>query len=100
LLDELNPQRTLRWAGEGAHFYRQQIKEKALESGLVFADDSGGTFATGHGRRWDLARQTEYLAYNVGALALRYYESGDGPFVTNWRALYVRPSDAELKVVY
>jgi tRNA threonylcarbamoyladenosine biosynthesis protein TsaB len=87
--------KTLKWSGPGAHAYRDLLESYAKEKGIGFDDESAPETDSTQG--WRLAPAPENLSQHVAALALRKYESnqvGD-PFSLN--ALYVRPSDAELK---
>lgn len=69
------------WSGSGAHLYRNAI-EKA---------------ATTHGSGWTFAREETNLARHVAALANQAYRSGKVKDQHSLNAIYVRPSDAELK---
>ncbi len=94
MLDKYSSFADLLWAGEGAQIQRQRIAEYAREKGIEFRD-AEISITTGHG--WTMAVKEENLSKSIAALALRRFESGklsEGHSVT---ALYVRPSDAELK---
>jgi tRNA threonylcarbamoyladenosine biosynthesis protein TsaB len=81
----------LTWAGAGAHLYRDLIRERALLKGIHLEGeraDSGG---------WKLAKREESLAKEIAALALQRFQTGAGCSAESLRAIYVRPSDPELK---
>lgn len=85
----------IKWAGGGAFKYLELIREAAEAYGVRFLD--GANSASAHaGDEWVLAPLQEGLAADVASLGQSNYRdkgaSGDV------KALYVRPSDAELKV--
>ena len=86
----------LRWCGEGAQIHRELIMNQARERGIEFQDE-----AFVHEARpqlgWILARQVMNLSTHLGALALKEFERGEAVVPAHLTALYVRPSDAELK---
>jgi tRNA threonylcarbamoyladenosine biosynthesis protein TsaB len=81
LLEKYASLSAVRWCGEGAHAHRDEILE----------------FAQRRGHVWTLAPAELMLATHVAGLALKRFEEGDTGDANNLRALYVRPSDAELK---
>ena len=86
----------LRWCGEGSQIHRELIRNHARERGIEFQED-----AVVHEARpqlgWILAAQVMNLSTHLGALALKEFERGEAVVPANLTALYVRPSDAELK---
>jgi tRNA A37 threonylcarbamoyladenosine modification protein TsaB len=94
LLERLSTQRDIRWVGEGAHLYQDLIKERALGLGVRFsvAVDAGESSPG-----WTLAPPIENLAEVVARLAFERYERGLYHGAEDLHAIYVRPSDAELK---
>ena len=85
------------WAGEGAHQYRQLIREWAKSLDYAFTEVFDEELA-GLPRMWKLAAGAANLAIHVSALALQQYEKGNYGGPQSLKALYVRPSDAELKI--
>jgi tRNA threonylcarbamoyladenosine biosynthesis protein TsaB len=49
-------------------------------------------------RGWSIAQQSSNLAQDVALLSISKFELGEVETATSLRAIYVRPSDAELKV--
>ena len=80
------------WAGNGAHNERDFLAEQAEHLGRRFDDVTN----QGEGG-WRLAPSVENLAPHVAALALRDYEAGAVQSAQSLSAIYVRPSDPELK---
>ena len=80
------------WAGNGAYNERDFLAAQAVQRGLRF-DEVSGEAAEG----WRLAPKTENLARQVAALALRDYDQGAVQSAQSLIAIYVRPSDPELK---
>jgi tRNA threonylcarbamoyladenosine biosynthesis protein TsaB len=83
----------LKWAGEGSHKYLEAIGEAARARGLAFVEGRGGEAPPG---AWALAPEAESLARDVALLALARWRRGAAAGARELRALYVRPSDAEL----
>ena len=80
------------WAGSGAHVQREFLKGQAEVREISF-EVQDSTNATG----WTIAEETKDLARNVAALAIQQFISGQVDSPQSLSALYVRPSDAELK---
>jgi tRNA threonylcarbamoyladenosine biosynthesis protein TsaB len=81
------------WAGNGAHNERDFLAKQAERLGLRFND------VTSQGEEgWRLAPRVENLARQVAALALRDYNAGAVQSAQSLSAIYVRPSDPELKI--
>lgn len=95
VLEKYGPLRTLRWSGPGAHMYRDLLESYAREKGIDFDDESPPETELSQG--WRLAPAQENLGQHVAALALQKYESNEVGDPLSLSAIYVRPSDAELK---
>ena len=78
------------WAGDGAVVHRDKIKTWAGHAGSRFSEDQCG-------EGWCLIRSPVNLAENVAMLASRKVQSKEVQDAKDLRAIYVRPSDAELK---
>jgi tRNA threonylcarbamoyladenosine biosynthesis protein TsaB len=85
----------LKWAGGGALKYLEQIEEAARAAGLGFAR-GGGRAEEPLENEWVFADTPEVLAPCVAALALKLFSDGGASGAETLRAIYVRPSDAEL----
>ena len=87
---------TLKWVGPGAVIHRDLIESKARERGFAFSvagvNDSEMT-----GDGWLLVSREENLAKHVAAIAWQRFQSGELEQAESLTAIYVRPSDAELK---
>ncbi len=95
VLEKYGSLNTLKWSGPGAHLYRDIVKSYAREKGFDFDDESSPETQLSQG--WRLAPTQDHLSQHVAALALQKYkrhEVGDALLLS---AIYVRPSDAELK---
>lgn len=85
----------VKWVGGGASKYAGLIREAAEASGLKFIND-GDAGASPAGDEWLLARTHAGLAADVAALGQwKFLREGAGR-ADDLRALYVRPSDAEI----
>jgi tRNA threonylcarbamoyladenosine biosynthesis protein TsaB len=95
MLEKYGSIKTLTWAGPGAHLYRDLLRSHAGEQGIEFDEDSRPGVESFQG--WRLSAVQENFSQYVAALALGRYETNDvgDPLLLN--AMYVRPSDAELK---
>jgi len=93
LLDKYGSRRNLRWAGEGAHIHRELIRTYAKEAQIPFNGPENESTIEG----WVLAPAETNLARHIALLALHELERGDSFVPQSLRAIYVRPSDAELK---
>jgi tRNA threonylcarbamoyladenosine biosynthesis protein TsaB len=87
--------RALKLAGPGAHVYRDLLESYAREKGIDFNDK--GLPETELSSDWTFAPAQENLSQHVAALALQKYESNELDDPLSLSAIYVRPSDAELK---
>ena len=87
----------LRWAGSGAHLQREFLAGYAQAHGIAFVDESPGSNDTQpQFSVWTLAAKEANLAKSVAALALHLFQAGKMQSPQSLRAIYVRPSDAEL----
>jgi tRNA threonylcarbamoyladenosine biosynthesis protein TsaB len=86
----------LKWAGGGALKFRELIREGAKSAGinLVTSEETGAELAEDV---WLLARVEEALAESIAELARSKYVDAGETGAGGLRAIYVRPSDAELK---
>jgi tRNA threonylcarbamoyladenosine biosynthesis protein TsaB len=81
------------WSGEGAHLYRDQIHKWAERDGHQLIDSSAGSNAR---QSWSIAPKQPNLAQHVASLALTRFQDDELDNPQTLRAIYVRPSDAEL----
>jgi tRNA threonylcarbamoyladenosine biosynthesis protein TsaB len=90
----------LTWAGSGAYLYRDFLQDFAQAHDITFDEQPSDGIAEdeepGH-RRWSIARQEANFARSVAALALQAFERHRLQSPQLLSAIYVRPSDAELK---
>ncbi len=94
-LEKYGALKGLKWAGPGAHAYRALLESYASEKGIHFNDK--GPPETELSKGWALAAAQENLSQHVAALALQRYEGNELDDPVSLSAIYVRPSDAELK---
>lgn len=87
MLEKYGPLRTVTWVGEGAQLYQDLISASA--NYLRAKDDIGSG--------WRLAPPVRNLAEQVALLAYEEWIDNQVRTVDSVHALYVRPSDAELK---
>lgn len=80
MIDKYGSLETALWCGEGAHAQRELIESSAA------------------GKHWRFAPRAEDLAQFVAILALRNFRQDLLVAPDALQAIYVRPSDAELKV--
>ena len=81
----------VKWAGSGAHLYRDLIREQAGQKGFQFEPDGAES------RGWRIAAREENLAREIAALAHQRFAAGNSASAESLRAIYVRPSDPELR---
>jgi tRNA threonylcarbamoyladenosine biosynthesis protein TsaB len=97
LLERIKGEPSLKWAGEGAQIHADAIRAQALEEGITFRDDSQNAHLNQESARmWTLASSKTILAADVAMLALMRFRACDIVHPQELRAIYVRPSDAEL----
>lgn len=90
----------LSWAGSGANLQRDFLKSYAQQQGIDFAEHSSKSNSvpsTPGGNTWQLAAQETNLAKHVATLALQVFQTGKIQSPHSLSAIYIRPSDAELK---
>ncbi|HSB26922.1 MAG TPA: tRNA (adenosine(37)-N6)-threonylcarbamoyltransferase complex dimerization subunit type 1 TsaB [Pyrinomonadaceae bacterium] len=85
------------WAGDGAQNYSNVIREFALKAGYSFISDAPVKFES-RPKAWVLAEPPLSLAEHVALLAVNRVQDQSGLTANSLRAMYVRPSDAEIKV--
>jgi len=82
------------WAGDGSDLYSDLIRESAIQKGYQFTEAARIEESTDG---WRTVKPASNLAQHVASLALsRLQETDVTP--NDLRAIYVRPSDAELKL--
>jgi tRNA threonylcarbamoyladenosine biosynthesis protein TsaB len=88
----------LRWAGEGARLHRDDLRGWAADNCVDFVDAmTADSHSTERGRaQWELVDSGGELAESVAALALADYQQEKAITPGELRAVYVRPSDAEI----
>ena len=97
LLERVRTETPLIWAGEGAHQYLEAIKSQALAEDILLLDASQeAPVEHASARRWIVAPAQTILAASVARLALLRIHSSEIETPEQLRAIYVRPSDAEL----
>lgn len=87
---------TLKWVGPGAVIYRDLIESSALERGFAFGV-AGVNDCETTGDGWLLVSREVNLARHVAAIAWQRFRTRDLEQAESLTAIYVRPSDAELK---
>ena len=87
----------VRWCGEGAQAHRNEIQIWAAQNGFDFNDLALEDRKSQTG--WILSPPEFQLAEHVGALAQLRMQENEIDDANSLTALYVRPSDAELKHV-
>ena len=100
LVEKYAARRNLRWAGSGAHLQRDFLQSYAQEHGIDFAEYSSisSSLRSAPGdNTWELSAKETNLAKHVAALALKAWQTGRIQSPHSLSAIYVRPSDAELK---
>lgn len=91
MLEKYGALTRLRWVGEGSDVHREIIKAHATSKGIDFAE------APRTAEGWILVGREENLAKDIAALACRRFQKGQIESAESLQAIYVRPSDAELK---
>ncbi|MDX6692450.1 MAG: tRNA threonylcarbamoyladenosine biosynthesis protein TsaB [Blastocatellia bacterium] len=98
LLDSISHFTQLSFAGEGAQQHETLIKARAERLGVTVSDENANgleSVATNE-KLWRISASAPELATNVAALARLRRQSGAEISAEQLRAVYVRPSDAEL----
>jgi len=97
LLNRYGALKNLKWAGNGAHLHRSLLGKYADELGIYFFEDLIEEKKTEPNIGvWELAQPEPNLAKHVAALALQLFQSAALQLPHSLKAIYVRPSDAEL----
>ncbi|HEX6731353.1 MAG TPA: tRNA (adenosine(37)-N6)-threonylcarbamoyltransferase complex dimerization subunit type 1 TsaB [Pyrinomonadaceae bacterium] len=91
MLEKYSQFADLCWCGEGAHLHREKIQAWAERNGRQLLQSNPDT------EGWRLVPKTIMLAEQVGVLAFRMARDQQFQSPETLRAIYVRPSDAELK---
>lgn len=97
LVEKYGTTTNLKWAGNGAHLQRDVLQGYAQKHGIEFVQDENVSFSSSGNNTWQLAGKKTNLAKHVSSLALRAFQSGKIQSPYSLSAIYVRPSDAELK---
>ncbi|MEO8434882.1 MAG: tRNA (adenosine(37)-N6)-threonylcarbamoyltransferase complex dimerization subunit type 1 TsaB [Pyrinomonadaceae bacterium] len=85
--------RNLKWAGEGAFIQAPALREYAVLNNVPFAEEPDPATASGS---WILVPPRENLAASVAAIAFSEFQRGSAGRAESLKAIYVRPSDAEI----
>jgi tRNA threonylcarbamoyladenosine biosynthesis protein TsaB len=85
----------VKWVGGGADKFRDLIRQAAGEAGIDF--EESGAWGDAGERAWVLAPAAEALAETVAVLGSATVNEGGAWDAGSLGAIYVRPSDAELK---
>ena len=96
-LEKYAKEHNIIWAGPGTHIHLDLIRQTASMAGYQLFEVTGEidrVSADG----WKIAQPTQNLAQHVGSLALSEFSSKENHTPFELRAIYVRPSDAEMKV--
>jgi len=80
----------LKWAGPGAHLHRDIIMNHAADKSIPFSEQSASP-------GWVLAPWEKNLANHVNIIAAEKLRNGQTVEADALTAVYLRPSDAELK---
>lgn len=86
----------LRWAGSGAQLQSERLERAAGDRGIVFRRLSNAEALKTESPGWELAPEDENLAWHVATLARQAHQRGMMQQPEDLKAIYVRPSDAEL----
>lgn len=100
LVEKYAALRNVVWAGSGAHLQRDFLKSYAQQQGIGFVERSHEANVSPRllgGNTWNLTARESNLAKHVAALALDAFQAGTIQSPHFLSAIYVRPSDAELK---
>ena len=95
MLERYDAVTNIRWCGEGAHVYADNIRQWAERTGHEFGVVTGDV-QVNVTDGWRMAKREPDLARHVAALALIKFEQNQLESPASLRAIYVRPSDAEL----
>ncbi|MCU1265031.1 MAG: universal protein YeaZ [Acidobacteria bacterium] len=81
----------LMWAGAGAHALKEFLKAQAEDKGIELETSGSGE------KGWKMAAKEDNLAKGIATLALQQWSAGVSESAESLQAIYVRPSDPELK---
>ncbi len=87
---------TLKWVGPGAVIHRDLIESKARERGFAFIV-AGVNDSETSGDGWLIVSREANLAKHVASIAWQRFQARELEQAESLTAIYVRPSDAELK---
>jgi tRNA threonylcarbamoyladenosine biosynthesis protein TsaB len=88
---------SIKWCGPGAHLHSELLRKQARGGGLRFFDELNGIAEKEPQSGWTLAPLETELGKSVAALALQELTRDNLGSADSLAAIYVRPSDAELK---
>lgn len=91
MLEKYEAFTSLTWVGEGADVHRESIQAHATSKKIEFS------LGTRSHAGWALLGREENLARDIAALAWQRHKTGQVETADSLQAIYVRPSDAELK---
>ena len=95
-IERYSKQRTLKWVETGSTAHQELIAAAAQASGIAFRVTPAGETETSQSG-WTLVSGETCLAKHVAALATARFRRGELEQAEDLTAIYVRPSDAELK---
>jgi tRNA threonylcarbamoyladenosine biosynthesis protein TsaB len=84
-----------KWVGGGAQKFMEMIRDGAVAAGFEFREVEDEGYVAGEGE-WVVAPLRGALAVSVAAIARAKFSRGESEGAEGLRAIYVRPSDAEL----
>ena len=94
VVEKYGSSESLTWAGEGAHVNARALSDGANALGIGWEDRDLQSLLPNTG--WTLAPRRDELAGSIAALAFEEYRAGRTTSPGELRAIYVRPSDAEI----
>ncbi len=97
MLEKYGALTNLKWSGEGAHLHGNLLRAHARGKGVQFREIGLDLTAKAQQQGWSLAPEEKNLGKHVAALALELLERGNVVAPHSLTAIYIRPSDAELK---
>jgi tRNA threonylcarbamoyladenosine biosynthesis protein TsaB len=90
-------EKSIKWCGPGAHLHSELLRKHAQGRRLSFFDELNGLAEEESQSGWTLAPLEKELSRSVAALALQELTRDNLGSADSLSAIYVRPSDAELK---
>jgi tRNA threonylcarbamoyladenosine biosynthesis protein TsaB len=96
LLHEASATRKLAWAGEGARIHLEEIKARAQAEGIPFGMTENQTPRTNDSEQWTIVTGPSTLAVSIARMAVSRVNADAVCLPEELRAIYVRPSDAEM----